>query len=493
MAEGLYAGSSVQSFADPTLETLERTHGDTKGFLDYVAHFNTINFRATDGAVKQWRFDPGFDDWPGWLGIDSVKVYYHAGHGFMDGSGVFDAPMGAAWSMRTSALSRDMKFADQRLRYLFLSTCDSLRTEHGDDPFRTWAAANTGCRMIFGFGSTSLDWDGYGSTFFSRWNTGISFSQAWQDASLGLTHNQVVSSTACGATAEEAQGRLWNERTFDGGRVRDDWYWWRWAGLSPDVEVEVHLGIDLPHSPPLHFRVARRRGELDRVADVARRFDVEAAVLAESGDPGRDGDLHRPRLILTDDDGVSIVLATPDPGAERAPIERLRDAADEAARRLDPEGARDLVFDRFTSSYHAGASRGGDRVEPGVADFTAHYRQRIDGAPVVMGGDGHVAITLDRSGRLCRIHDRTIDIAEITEAAPPPEGNAEDVDARALVDDATQRRGDRCAGATASFDPDADEVGYRISGDDGYLVARREVTITAGGFSKRHLIEVPLS
>ncbi len=49
--------------------------------------------------------------------------------------------------------------------------------------------------------------------------------------SLGHTHDQVVSSTACGATAEEAQNRLWNERLFNGGRVSDDWYWWRWSGV----------------------------------------------------------------------------------------------------------------------------------------------------------------------------------------------------------------------------------------------------------------------
>ena len=81
----------------------------------------------------------------------------------------------------------------------------------------------------------------------------MSFSQAWQDASFRLTQNQVVSSTACGATAEEAQNRLWNERLFDGGRVSDDWYWWRWNGISPDVEVEIVIVIGIP-TVPMRFK-----------------------------------------------------------------------------------------------------------------------------------------------------------------------------------------------------------------------------------------------
>src|SRR4029450_10370893 len=118
--------------------------------------------------------------------------------------------------------SNKMRFGDQKLRYLFLSACESLRVTSGDDPRRPAPRANEGCRIIFGFGSTSLDWWAYGQNFFRVWNTGVSFSQAWQDASLSLTHNQIVSSTACGSTREEAQDRLWNERLFDGSGVRDN-------------------------------------------------------------------------------------------------------------------------------------------------------------------------------------------------------------------------------------------------------------------------------
>ncbi len=105
MADNLYAGSSVQVYADSSLETLVHTHEDTKGFLDYVARFNAPNFRITDDDVAQWRFDPVFDDADGWRGVDSVKAYYHSGHGGMSPSGVFSLPMGSTWATRTSAFS----------------------------------------------------------------------------------------------------------------------------------------------------------------------------------------------------------------------------------------------------------------------------------------------------------------------------------------------------------------------------------------------------
>ncbi|MEL4317461.1 DUF6345 domain-containing protein [Leifsonia sp. YIM 134122] len=496
MSDNLYAGSSNQTFAEPTVKTLKHTHDDTSGFLDYVGRFAGVNFHAQDGNVKQWRFDADFDDWQDALGMDSVRVYYHSSHGAMDAAGVFNSPMGAVWSGRNRATSDRMRLADQDLRYLFLSTCNSVRIDGGDDPFRTWSTANVGMRMIFGYGSISYDWGGYGGGFFDRWNSGSSFSQAWQDNSLGHRTDQVVSSVACGATAAEAQNRLWNERLFSGSRVADDWYWWRWAG-SPAAKSESKLSPDeLPAR--LHLSLARRSGDLDRVSDLAGRFGVEA-VAATVGDPGRSSRLvflqrrESPRLVLLADGSVSITVAPLDRAAEVAPEDVLRAAADEAARQFDPDGVHDLVFDQFTSTRHAGVSRSGDVVEAEVSDVTAHYRQRIDGTPVASGGDGHVAITLDRSGRLHRILDRTVDVRERWEAEPASDQGEGEMNAREALDRAQRQLHDPCDRGVVEFDPETDEVGYRLSGEEGYLVAVRSVTVTDGEFSKRHLVEVPLS
>jgi hypothetical protein len=492
MPENLYGGSSVQVFADSDdWPNLEHTHEDAAGFLDYVARFHALNFRLRDDDVAQWRFDPIFDDADGWRGADSVRVFYHAGHGDMLANGIFEFPMGSMWATRTSSFSNMMRFGDQKLRYLFLSTCESLRVTSSDDPWRTWHLANEGCRMIFGFGSTSLDWWAYGQNFFRSWNTGVSFSQAWQDASQSLTHNQIVSSTACGSTAEEAQNRLWNERLFAGARVSDDWYWWRWAGISPDVDVEVHLGIGVPR-PPLHFKARRRREE--RAARLARRFDLRL-IDADAANPfDRESAGSRPAAVHSDDDTIALWLAEVDPRGEMASIDELRASADRIARDLDSDGRLDLLFDRFTSSFHAGAGRDGERVGPDVADFTAHYRQRFDGVAAVMGGAGHVAVTLDRRGRPCRIVDRTVEVIEAQgEGAPSePEAAGDRADIRRLLDESQKRRFDPCGNLRLEFDPDQDEVGYRFSDGIGRLVARREVTVVGRRGRKAHLVEIPI-
>jgi hypothetical protein len=490
MADNLYAGSSVQVYADSSWLNLERTHEDARGFLDYVAQFNAPNFRITDDDVAQWRFDPVFDDAQGWRGADSVTAYYHSGHGAMDSAGVFEMPMGSTWATRMSAFSNGMRIGDQKLRYLFLSTCDSVRVMLGDNPWRTWNGANTGCRMIFGYSSLSEDWGGYGREFFRRWNTGVSFSQAWQDTSVGHTFQQVVSSTACGATAEEAQDRLWNERFFNGGRVSDSWYWWRWTGVPPEVAVEVKLGIGVPRVPR-HFRAALRRA--DRAAMLAELFGLRL-VEVEAADPGgRESGPLPEQIVHSDDDSISVLLAPVDPDVDRVSFEELRQAADGIAGQLDPEGRLDLVFDRFTGSYHAGASDG-EVIDADAADFTAHYRQRFEGVPAVMGDAGHVAITLDRAGRPCRIIDRAVDVlaAEHAAAPPEPEGATAELDVRGLLEEVQRRRFDPCGDRRLEFDPDADEVGYRFRDGEGVLVARRVVTLESGGMRKAHLIEVPI-
>ena len=111
------------------LANLEHTHEDVSGFLGYVSRFNQPNFRITDGDVAQWRFDPVFDDAQGWRGTDSVKVVLpRRPRRRRRPERVYEAPMGSVWATRMSAFSDAMRLGDQKLRYLFLSTCESVRT-----------------------------------------------------------------------------------------------------------------------------------------------------------------------------------------------------------------------------------------------------------------------------------------------------------------------------------------------------------------------------
>jgi hypothetical protein len=486
MAENLYAGSSAQTY--PGDLVAYHTHEDADGFLNYINQFHAINFHARDQEVREWRYDAQYDNWQDRLGMDSVRVFYHAGHGGMDADGTYFAAMGRAWGDLTNAFSTLMTFGNQRLRYLFLHTCESLQVRTGQDPIRTWADPNQGARLIFGFHRNSLDVPNLGSGFFREWNTGKSFSQSWLDSSLSISQNQMATAVACGSSASDARDRLFNERLFDGSTVSRDWYWWRWAGLPLGVDVEVHSDITVPHAPGLHLELARRPATFDRAAQIAERFGVRPVVAAAANpfatraksDPVPD-DL---RAVVLPDGSYQVFLAQPEQTSEVVDVDRARAAADRVA-----EEHGELVFDRITASFHTGAQPDGEAEAPDIAHFTAHYRQVVDGEFAVMGGDGHLRISVDRTGRVYHIDDRTVRVASTEPSSPSDELiNVEEV----LAEAQSAELGCAAADCDVTYNPDEDEIGYRFNRDEGVLVARREVEVTRNGFTNRRVIEVPM-
>ncbi len=492
MSDNLYAGVSVQVYpgGDATLST---PHSDVAAFLDYVRKFNSVNFHAKDDDVREWRFNAEYDNWQDSLGMDSVKVLYQHGHMGMGDDGHFVAAMGRTWDNTLQSDSTRMSFGDQRLRYLLLHGCDSLQMHAGQNPFRTWGEPNKGARMIFGFDGLTYDVDGTGAGFFREWNTGKSFSQAWQDAALATTRNHRPSSTACGATAEEAQDRLWNERMFYGEAVSDNWYWWRWAGPAP---IEVVLVITIP-AVPMKLALQRRTADERTAAHLADRFNVRSMVAQpwspDSDQQGPPADVFAGRrLVLHPDGSYQAFLAEPDRSARAIDPSEAREIADRTMRELELE--TEMVFDGLTMTQHAGASRDGDEAEVAIADFTAHYRQTYDGTPVARGGDGHVSIVLDPAGTVCSVNDRTASVAEATEAAPS-DGTDIDVDGALGRAEADIERRLRCDGRGDSevvVVPDSRDVCYRFDRDSAVLVAREEVEIRTGQYAIRKVVEVAL-
>ncbi|MEU1426233.1 DUF6345 domain-containing protein [Nocardia sp. NPDC005746] len=484
MSDNMYGGASVQVY--PKDATLTYPHACVSGFLDYVAKFNGVNFHAKDDDVREWRYDQEYDNWQDSLGMDSVRVFYHYAHSTTMSNGVYLTSMGRTWDNTIYAESDRMGFGDQRLRYLFLHGCESLRTNFGHSPYRTWHTPNRGARMLFGFDSLTFDTDQQGTRFFKEWNTGKSFSQAWQDAALSIFHNNHrVSSAACGATDREAQDRLWNERLFHGGAVSDDWYWWRWAGQFP---LEVDLSIPLPRQP-MSLRLARRSAEADTAAALGERHGLRG-LLAESASPVTEESCARaefePRLVMHPDGAYQAFYAEPDRTANGRTPEEIRDLADLALRELDL--GHDLALAGMSATFHAGASRDGDTVAAAVADYTLHYRQLHNGVPAVAGGDGQLTMTLDPTGQLCSISDTTVPILSAEQAHPP---TTDDTDACTALTEATAARAE-CLGGRARLAvvPDSREIGYRYDRDDAALVARQTIEITGGRFRIRDIVEV---
>jgi hypothetical protein len=488
--DNMYGGCSIQVFDSNTgANNLSNTHADANGFLNYVAQFDSLNFHFEDGGVEEWEYSPTYDDWQGKYGMDAVRVFYHSGHGGMNNNGVFFAPMGAQWDGQDWVYSNAMSLGDQFLRYLFWSTCNSVEVLGGQTPINTWNGANKGLRMIFGFQSTSVDSGDYGKNFWSHWNSGSSFSQAWQDASLQISTSQQVSSTACGATEAECQDRLWNERLFFGDSASNAWYWWRWAGNAPGAApAAAHVA---PPAEPRHLVLARRPITGSRARALLERYNLDGANVVRDGAlTVRQGNAH---FALLPDGSHQVRFAEPDRTAKLASFETLRAAADAALRGYKVGDGAELAFHRATATFHAGGPTGKTASEPAVADVTLHYRQVVENVPAVEGGEGFVRITLDPAGALVRIDDTTRSAMHAVRATPKRRLS----DPEKVLRAGTQALLRRLAANgplhhTVEVVPNTMEVGYRLSSQGGILVARCEVEVTSGQVRKRHVVEQAL-
>jgi hypothetical protein len=136
------------------------------------------------------------------------------------------------------------------------------------------------------------------------------------------------------------------------------------------------------------------------------------------------------------------------------------------------------------------------------------FRQMINGAPVVTQAAGDVRITLDNDGRLTRIENTTRKVDRLTDhpkaTIPEPGSEVEGILPRgggdperrladawgvhrapAARDEATAERAQPVPGTT--------EVGYDLRGNEGRLVARREVEVEFGeGIRKRYEVIAPI-
>ncbi len=509
----LYGFSSIETFCNQG--GLSLTHDDAQGFYDYVSRFNAPNFWYRDAGVKPWLYYEQYDNWQDTYGADAVKVFYHSGHGGMGGDGVFYLPMGADWGgLGCTALSSSMRLGNETLRYLFWSTCSSLRYAGGNSPIRTWDVANLGLRMIFGFETTSYDNADYGRFFFEEWNKNKSFSQAWLDASWRIAHDQGPTAVACGATQAEAQSRLFNERAFYGQAASKNWWWWRWYSAAMQRDAVTSL----PATP--------QRAELAPAAALSmdglfERFGMAGAAAADGSVRFEDGARALSRAA---DGSFSVRLAHPNLDNHRTPpAAMVRGAADRLIDRLALRGDAQLVLDRVIVAQAAG---GTGQAAPGSGEMAAaratetivQYRQLIDGVPVISPDAGSLRVAVDNDGNATRVEGSLRAVRALRASGqrmppqqpepearrgvshaqePVPQPAAPHEAALAAAAGAKLRsivaKGKGAGPVGFSPVPGSTELGYSIQGDTAALVATRSIEVDFGsGYKKLYRVEVPL-
>ena len=511
-----YGAFSVEKFA--AASDLTYTHEDAKGWLDYVQQFQAANFWYRDAGVAPWAYYETYDNWQDTYGLDAVMAAYHSGHGAMDSNGVFYAAMGSNWgNLGTNAVSSSMALGNEQVRYLFWSTCFSLRVLGGHNPIRSWNKPNLGWRMLFGYETVSIDASNYGRDFWKQWNRGKSFSQAFLDMSwYDVSTHQAPSVAACGATPAEAQDRLYNERLFNWGAVSRNYWHWRWyyaaasalaaRALSQNVPDRIAVAQLAPEPPTgRHIRAILGRIPLG----VALPSEVQA----NAGGTILIGDADRHAAI--DRNGTyEARLAAPnlESGNELQLGTAIRKAQD-VVRQFGLD-RNDITFDRIFHKYDCvGATQGSGTIgAPRLCETVVQFTQLIDGIPVIGPGEGKVSVSLDNDQNITSIVDRTRTVARLAEARsapPPPSENTREIPS-APVSPGSDRRPELLLSAAwqermklwavrgrmperYAVVPGSFEVGFVIRGNSAVLVARQEIEADCGGgFLKRFVVEAPI-
>ncbi|WP_306316385.1 MULTISPECIES: DUF6345 domain-containing protein [unclassified Streptomyces] len=496
---GWWGAFSIQKFVNQN--PLSHTHDDAKGWLAYLQQSYDRNFWFADAGVQVWAYEETYDNWQDRYGMDAVVAVYHSGHGGMDGNGVFFAPLGGVWDGRSDAISNRMAFGNEKVNYVFWSTCNSLRVLDGHSPVRTWAGPNLGSRMIFGFETTSIDSPDYGSKFWEKWRAGQTFCDAWLNASWDIYHGQAPSVAATGATQAEAQNRLNGERFFYRDHVSDSWYAWRWyyarQGLRDPLTQAPQTPQIVQLAPRDPSEEIARMGELAHFPAAALQevqVERQGVLSASSGD----------RFVSTAPQAVRWVkLAEANHrNTRQLPTER----AVEIARQFAQEHAEgvELVVDGVHDLMQNSGRKDGSQIgEPVSLQTHVTFRQAFDGVPVITPGRGEFRVALDNDGTVVQatVSTRrpTGDTRTPASAVAPPAGRGTEAmaspgsrDPRQALDEAQQRRISHLSAMAADSErsaadiearlevrdvPGSLEVGYEVEGNEAYPAARKLIEI----------------
>lgn len=510
-----YGACSIEIFSSAS--SLGLTHEDAQGWLDYVTQFTPGNFWYTDAGVQVWLYEETHDNYQDTYGADAVNAFYHSGHGVMDENGVYQAPLGSKWDNRDWLLSSNMRVGDEKLRYLFLSTCYSLRVFAPHNPVRTWHQANLGFRMLFGYETTSVDDANYGKYFWEEWRKGKPFSTAFLDASWRISQNQVPAVLATGVTAAEAADRLENEKQFFTQPGSTNFYNWRWYNAARSVAPqEVIFKKSLPSNPQVALLAANTYVE-NEIAKFANQLGLTKKA-TNNLLIDKDGFAYfkdKNKIVTVSKDGsINMQLDKHNYGNTKA-IEYTKAVgiAGDVLRGVGIGKHADLQLDQVIHGYNCVASTigSGKMGDPEIVETIVQYRQLVDGIPSINSGNGLVRVTIDNDGKVTNIIDSTKKITDLSAKAKgslAPEsakskkaklitavtGNLEEAFEAALNKQVNRNNvGLRAFEVSKKYTAIEDKVGYSLSGRHGSLVAHREYEVDLGNrLQKRYKVRVPL-
>jgi len=406
---------------------LTETSADTWGFINSCASWQKRNFVYADGNVWADDFRSSSDHYAaghlpaGFDGIDSVVIGYISSHGQRINASTFRLIVGGTGHGGCTVSSTQMSLGEHDLRYLFLSTCQSVSTTPGS----TWFGPANGIRAILGYDTLSVDSADYGKFFFENWKRpGAKTSVSFLDASWRISHEQTPVAAFFGPDQSTAENLRDNEEYFEHGAISSNSIAWRWYDAR-----SLRMGIDMPNVPfmTLHFT---EPGEPPAAAELVARLALRSEAVAidtttVSGDT----------VCYSADDGSvlayntrseSIDLTLPTFASSDAVAftdeEAVADATDYLTRVQDAmpssqsgaEGASIALSPyEIRHTFVASADRAGNNAGEKLTHVTVVFRQVVAGIPTI-GTGGVVEVTLNGAREVCRVRSVLREIASVT-------------------------------------------------------------------------------
>lgn len=510
----VHGAFSIETFCKAG--ALQNTHEDRYGWQHYLEKWHPRNFWYADGGVKPWAYYETYDNWQETYGMDAVLAVYHAGHGRMDGNGRFYAAMGADWGglggpyCEASSDPSQMGIGNEKVRYVFWSTCVSLRVLQGHTPIRTWSPVHKGFRMLFGFETTSTDSPDYGKNFWNEWNKGKSLSYAWLDASWSISHHQAPSVVACGATPAEASDRLFNEKLLQWGAVSGAYWHWMWyyvaaALREPNLKTPTELLSAKLEPVDLSARnISTVIDNLNIKAEVPESISAESNVTLSGED-----DLQ---IAFGRDGSYEMQLTKPDrDNKEQISSSIAKSKASDAVSRFGLGRGVSLVQDSIRVEAEGGSNKDATKIEgPYTTQTTVQFNQLINDLPVLNQDVGKVRVSLDNDGSVTSLQSFVRKVATLTDkprktTEEPLEGGVSEqpqakteIEYDRLLAKGVQKllwslavRGAMPVQYRAL--PGLTEIGYEIKENKASLAARKAIEVDfGGGYLKNYWVVVPL-
>jgi hypothetical protein len=508
---------SVENFQG-TQTKLNFTHESAAGFRNYLTKWYRPNFARQDADVSVWLYHDfaGGDNLDLWnskgtdYGIDAVRTAWHSGHGGMARPNVFSVPMGANWSNRGwNAYSNKMslggnywRLGDERLRYMFWDTCNSVMISGGNSPYTTWGTRARGIRMVFGYETTSLDNPNYGKFFWEEWNKGKSLSQAFLAASSRVSNTQSPAVVAFGGTQAAAKSILYNERLMTSVASSNLWGQWRWTNVrSVALSPRVAAFSNFENLNPQAFALAKGNNHPIEVSRIAKEFGIQIKQPNEIQNRSfslKVVETKAGTLAVEPNGSFELQLKTPMPtnsGKSEISNDILLNKAKQMAGQFKFTQGFDLQSSLVRNELESGGSRN-TRITAKIVEKTVVLDQVIDGLPFIDPNAGHLEISFDaNSGKVKGIRNTLQNLQPVARAFANARAS------RLSIDDARKKalglfssQGNALLRSSQNLEiaPNSESVGYQIVDNQAIPVFRAEIVDKTQATARPREALVPL-